>query len=33
METLFKCCAGLDVHQKNVWACVRRLENDGRINK
>lgn len=33
METLFKCCAGLDVHQKNVWACVRRLENDGRISK
>lgn len=33
METLFKCCAGLDVHHKNVWACVRRLENDGRISK
>lgn len=33
METLFKCCAGLDVHQKNVWVCVRRLENDGSINK
>jgi transposase len=33
METLLRCCAGLDVHQKNVWACVRRLENDGRITR
>jgi transposase len=33
MDTLFKCCAGLDVHQKNVWACVRRLDPDGKISK
>jgi transposase len=33
MDVFFKCCAGLDVHQKNVWACVRRLEEDGRVFK
>lgn len=33
MDTIFDCCAGLDVHQKTVWACVRRLERNGRFNK
>ncbi len=33
MDTMFECCAGLDVHQKTVWACVRRLERTGRVNK
>ena len=33
METLFACCAGLDVHQKTVWACVRKLETNGRVSK
>jgi transposase len=33
METIFTCCAGLDVHQKSVWACARRLESDGRVAK
>jgi transposase len=33
MEVLFKTCAGLDVHQKTVWACVRRLHPSGRVTK
>ena len=33
MEVLFKTCAGLDVHQKTVWACVRRLHESGRVTK
>lgn len=33
MDTLFECCAGMDVHQKDVWVCVRRLENNGKISK
>jgi transposase len=33
METLFTCCAGMDVHQKDVWVCVRRWENNGKISK
>lgn len=30
MEILIPCCAGLDVHQKSVYACVRRLDAGGR---
>ena len=26
MENIFPCCAGWDIHQKSVEACVRRLE-------
>ena len=33
MDTIFTCCAGLDVHQKTVWACVRSLESNGRFAK
>jgi transposase len=29
MEILYRCCAGLDVHQKTVVACIRRLGPDG----
>lgn len=29
METIFRCCAGLDVHKSSVEAHVRRLEADG----
>jgi transposase len=29
MEVLHRCCAGLDVHQKSVVACVR-IQRDGR---
>lgn len=31
MDVLYRCCAGLDVHQKNVWACVRKMEANGRV--
>jgi transposase len=31
MDILFRCCAGLDVHKKAVVACVRRLDEAGRV--
>jgi transposase len=31
METLHRCCAGLDVHKDTVVACVRRLDARGRL--
>jgi transposase len=31
METLYPCCAGLDVHKKAVVACLRRLAPDGQV--
>jgi transposase len=30
METLHRCCAGLDVHKKTVVACVRTVGPDGK---
>jgi transposase len=33
METLYPCCAGLDVHKKTVVACVRCVAPDGRVTK
>jgi transposase len=33
METLYPCCAGVDVHQKNVVVCVRRVSEGGRVTK
>jgi transposase len=32
METIFACCAGLDVHKESVEACVRRTEPNGRVH-
>jgi len=32
MENVFACCAGLDIHQKSVEACVRRLEPAGQLH-
>jgi transposase len=32
MDTLYRCCAGLDVHKKTVVACVRRLDQAGRVH-
>jgi transposase len=29
LETIYACCAGLDVHKKSVYACVRHLDPDG----
>ena len=33
MDILFRCCAGLDVHKKTVVACVRRLDEAGRVHQ
>jgi transposase len=33
MESIFLCCAGLDVHKQSVEACVRRMEADGQIHQ
>ena len=32
MESVFACCAGLDVHKESVEACVRRIEPNGRVH-
>src|SRR5260221_9382147 len=31
METIYRCCAGLDVHKMTVVACVRQVEPSGRV--
>jgi transposase len=33
MDTLYRCCAGLDVHKRTVVACVRRLGRGGRVRR
>lgn len=33
METLYPCCAGLDVHKDSVVACVRRLSAGGQVRR
>jgi transposase len=33
METIYRCCAGLDVHKMTVVACVRRIEPSGRVHE
>ena len=33
MDTLHRCCAGLDVHKDTVAACVRRVDAGGRVAK
>src|SRR5438270_5142681 len=33
METIYRCCAGLDVHKLTVVACVRRVEPSGRVHE
>jgi transposase len=33
METLFRCCAGLDIHKDTVVACTRRLDSAGKAHK
>src|SRR5438270_1304552 len=33
METIYRCCAGLDVHKMTVVACVRRVEPSGRVHE
>jgi len=31
METMYRCCAGLDVHKETVEAQLRRMEADGKL--
>lgn len=33
MDTMYRCCAGLDVHKETVAACVRRVDGAGRMAK
>lgn len=33
MRTMYRCCAGLDVHKKTVECCVRRMESDGSLHE
>jgi transposase len=33
MDILYRCCAGLDVHKKTVVACVRCLDQAGRVSQ
>ena len=33
MDTMYRCCAGLDVHKETVAACVRRVDPAGRVSK
>ena len=33
METVNRCCAGLDVHKKTIAACVRRIDEQGRLHE
>ena len=33
MDTMYRCCAGLDVHKETVAACVRRVDASGRVTQ
>src|SRR3954467_3691210 len=33
MDVLHRCCAGLDVHQKTVVACVRKISPSGEVEQ
>ena len=33
MDTIHRCCAGLDVHKKTVAACVRRVDENGKLHQ
>lgn len=33
METIYRCCGGLDVHSKTVVTCVRRVNERGEVHK
>jgi transposase len=33
MDTIYPCCAGLDVHKKTVVVCLRRAGADGRVDR
>jgi transposase len=33
METIYPCCAGLDIHKATVVACARRIDPTGRVHE
>jgi len=33
METIYRRCAGLDVHKKSIQVCVRVMDDDGSVNQ
>jgi len=33
METILRCCAGLDVHKRTVVGCIRRITDGGRLEE
>jgi transposase len=33
MDSVYPCCAGLDVHKQTVVACVRRLDGKNVVHK
>jgi transposase len=33
MQLLYPHCAGLDVHKQSVFACVRHIDNDGKVTQ
>ena len=33
MDILYPCCAGLDVHKKSVFACIRRMAAAGQVEE
>lgn len=33
MDTMHRCCAGLDVHKKTIAACVRRVDENGKLHE
>ena len=33
MDTLYACCAGLDVHKETVVATVRRRQDNGKVQQ
>jgi transposase len=33
METILRCCAGLDVHKRTVVSCIRRMTDSSRLEE
>jgi len=31
MDTIYGCCAGLDVHKESIQCCVRRMDEQGKV--
>src|SRR5512142_3339315 len=33
MDIIYDCCAGLDVHKRSVFACIRRVAPNGHVDE